>query len=175
MCTIAHIACSLDGFIAGQNDDLEWLNTVPPSSIEYYDFDKLQNDIDCILMGRKTFDVVKRFGVWPYRKLVFVLTNTVSTIDDEFKGKIKLINGEIKEILEKLNRSGYSKIYVDGGNVIQQLINESLLDEMIITTISKMIGSGIRLFDNIKVRTEWELEYSKMLNNEMVMCKYKRK
>jgi dihydrofolate reductase len=172
MHTIAYIACSLDGFIAGQNGDLDWLNFVPASKIEYYDFDKLQDDIDCLLMGRNTFEKVQEFDEWPYRKKVFVLSSKLKSLDIKYENKAEIITGNIKDVLDSLERKGNRNVYVDGGKVIQECINEKLLDEIIITTISKILGEGIRLFENINRLIELELEYSLRLNDQMVMNKY---
>ena len=59
---ILYIAMSLDGFIAGENDNLDFLSTVevPDEDYGYSDF---TNTVDTVIMGRKTYDKVMSFGV----------------------------------------------------------------------------------------------------------------
>ena len=57
-----YIASSVDGYIAGPNDDLSFLN---PMQVEgedygYYDF---INSIDTVITGRKTYEWVKTQGI----------------------------------------------------------------------------------------------------------------
>ena len=65
----AYIATSLDGFIAGKDGELDWLNesnaTVPHG--EDCDFKTFLDSVDAIVMGRKTYETVLSFGEWPMR------------------------------------------------------------------------------------------------------------
>ena len=47
------IACSLDGFIAGPNDDLSWL---PKTQGDDHGFRAFLEGISALLMGRATYD-----------------------------------------------------------------------------------------------------------------------
>ena len=49
------IACSLDGFIAGPNDELDWLEGPDGAEDTFTPFFK---GIGAMLMGRRTYDVV---------------------------------------------------------------------------------------------------------------------
>ena len=58
------IATSLDGFIAGPNDELDWL---APSGDADDTFTPFMERVGAVLMGRRTWDVVIGFdGPWPY-------------------------------------------------------------------------------------------------------------
>ena len=52
------IACSLDGLIAGPNDESDWLEGPDGSEDTFTPFFK---GIGAILMGRRTYDVVSSF------------------------------------------------------------------------------------------------------------------
>src|SRR4051794_18686829 len=66
------IACSLDGFIAGRDNDLSWL---PAQGGEDYGYRDLLDQTSSILRGRGTYDVAAGFTGWPYAELpVFVAT-----------------------------------------------------------------------------------------------------
>ncbi len=63
-----YIATSLDGFIAGVNGDLDWLDEANAKVPEGEDcgFGAFMSSVDTLLMGRKTYEKVLSFGVWPY-------------------------------------------------------------------------------------------------------------
>ena len=64
-----YLALSLDGYIAGPGDDLSFL-PAPEVEGEDHGFAALLATVGCLLMGRRTFDVVMGFdGPWPYGDL----------------------------------------------------------------------------------------------------------
>ena len=66
------IGTSLDGFIARENGDLDFL---PPGGGEPHGYDEFMATVDALVIGRKTFETVLTFDIWPYgEKLVFVLS-----------------------------------------------------------------------------------------------------
>ena len=115
-----YIGTSLDGYIADRNGGLEWLDSIPNtdnSDMGYYDF---MGRIDALVMGRTTFETVCGFDVdWPYKKPVFVLSNTLVELPESHKGKAYLVKGTLSEILEQIHQKGYHRLYIDGGATIQ--------------------------------------------------------
>lgn len=170
------IATSLDGYIADRHGGIEWLNLIPnPDQIDmgYHSF---MSRIDALIMGRKTFEKVLSFGIpWPYDKPVFVWSKTFKEIPDELTGKVELIAGQPKEILENLYRSGLGRIYIDGGKTIQSFLRDDLIDEMIITRIPVMLGTGLPLFGEIPQMLVFSLVKSEIFLNQIVQDCYERK
>lgn len=102
------IATSLDGFIAGQNDELAWLSTFP--EIDHIDtgFNEFTSRMDAILMGRNTFKVVWDFeGEWFYKKPVFVWSNTLSEIPEKFRGKLFWSKEVFKKYLQRFMEKAF--------------------------------------------------------------------
>ncbi|MBB6324906.1 dihydrofolate reductase [Algoriphagus iocasae] len=151
------IANSLDGFIAGKNDELDWLSTFP--EIDHIDtgFHDFTSGVDAILMGRNTFKIVEGFdGEWFYKKQVFVWSNSMEEMPEKFKDKAFLISGTLDEVLNEIHGKGFYKLYIDGGKVIQTFLKEDLIDEMIITTIPVLLGSGIPMFGDLPKQLVFE-------------------
>jgi dihydrofolate reductase len=146
MTNSVYIATSLDGFIATTDGGLDWLTEIPNPNNEDYGYAEFMTRMDAIILGRVTFEKVLTFDHWPYEKPTFVLTNSLKSLPAGLNGKAEIINGELRELLGKIHARGYGNLYIDGGRTIQTFIAEDLIDEMIITQIPILLGSGIPLF-----------------------------
>lgn len=72
------IATSVDGFIARQDDALDWL---PADGGEPHGYTEFIATVDAIVIGRRTFEKVLTFDAWPYgRKQVVVLSTRPSEV-----------------------------------------------------------------------------------------------
>jgi dihydrofolate reductase len=141
---ILYIACSLDGYIAGPNDDLSFLDCVQIEG-EDYGYSDFITTVDTIIVGRKTYDwVIKRVKEFPHEdKDVIVLTRTAR----DREGNITFYNGDLKELVTKLKVTNGKNIFCDGGaEIVNEFLKEKLFDELIISVIPVILGDGIRLF-----------------------------
>ena len=170
------IATSIDGYIADKNGGIDWLNSIPnPDNIDM-GYSAFISQIDALIMGRKTFETVCGFDMdWPYQKPVFVLSNSLKEIPEEYKDKAELKNGPVEEILESIHKKGFHRLYIDGGKTIQNFLEKDLIDEMTITIIPYLLGEGIPLFAELPVRLEFECVDSKIFMNKIVQIQYVRK
>jgi len=173
---IVFIAKSLDGYIAGINGELDWLETIPNPEKASMGFVALMNEVDALVMGRATFETVCGFGgEWPYAKPVFVLSNSLTQIPEKFKTKASLLKGREKEILKIIHEKGFHKLYIDGGKTVQNFLKEDLIDELRITTIPILLGNGISLFGNLPKSLEFNHLKTEVFLNQLVQSHYERK
>jgi len=170
-----YIATSIDGYIADRNDKIDWLLNIPEPEGTDYGYNDFIENIDALVMGRRSFETVCSFDVaWPYNRHVFVLSTTMQSIPDKAKGKATLIRGSLSEVLEKLHKEGFKNLYIDGGIVIQSFLEADLIDEMIITIIPILLGGGVPLFGALPAHMEFELVESKVINDSLVQNHYRR-
>ncbi len=68
------VAASLDGYIAGPNGEYDWIVIDPE-----IDFAALTNSFDAMVMGRKSYEAVRRMGGGPATRSmpVYVLSRTL--------------------------------------------------------------------------------------------------
>jgi GrpB-like predicted nucleotidyltransferase (UPF0157 family)/dihydrofolate reductase len=136
-----YIALSIDGYIARKDDSLDWMDSVGGFD-EDYGFQKLLGSIDSLIIGRKTYQVASTVPD-PYPgKRVVVLSNSL----DSVKAGMELYQGDLTELVEKLYKEGLKHIWVDGGTTISQFLSLQLVDEMTLSIIPIVLGSGIPLF-----------------------------
>src|SRR5690349_5752364 len=98
------MACSLDGYIAGVNNDLTWLNcdhSQPndlPNDENFLQFDTFMSEVGCLLMGRTTYDVIANMGQWVYGD-VPVLVATRRPIDNPISTTVSAVSGSIEDLI----------------------------------------------------------------------------
>jgi len=174
MPNVVYIATSLDGHIAKKDGSIDWLMEVPNPGNSDYGFSEFMDRIDGIIMGRNTFETVVSFEEWPYNKKVFVLSKTLKSLPNGYQEKAQIVCGEIKDIVESLHKEGFINVYVDGGKTIQCFLQEDLIDELIITRIPIILGSGIPLFTDIDQELKFKVVNTEVLNQNLVKSTYLR-
>jgi len=170
------IATSLDGYIADANGGIGWLDTIPEINKIDTGYNAFNSQIDAIVMGRKTFETVCSFdNDWPYKKPVFVVSHSLSKIPNKYKDHVKLLKGTIQEIIQQIHRQELFRLYIDGGGLIQSFLKEDLIDEMVITIIPVLLGSGISLFSDLPQTLEFECKKSSLFLDAVVQNHFVRK
>jgi dihydrofolate reductase len=172
---VVYIGTSLDGHIADKNGGIDWLSCIPNPDHSDFGFADFMSGMDALVMGRNTFETVLSFdGPWPYAKHVFVLSNTLKEVPEKVKDKATVVSGDLKTVVTSINENGYKKLYIDGGKTIQSFLREDLIDEMIITTIPVVLGSGTPLFNNLDKPIHFDLVDTEILLGQMVKHHYRR-
>ena len=151
--TSVYIATSIDGFIAGENGDSDWLdaaNLMVPEG-EDLGYNTFMDSIDVLIMGRKTYEKVISFKEWPYgEKPVIVLSRNKIFIPNVLSQCVSHSSESPKESYERLTSEKCGRLYIDGGITIQGSLNDGLINDITITIIPVILGSGIPLFSNIR-------------------------
>lgn len=171
---IVFLGLSLDGYIAGPDNELDWLNmewsniclTDPLENTGFHD---LLNRIDCMIMGRNTYDTVLPFGDWPYKnKRVVVLTSreAISMHGETF------YSGSLSDLLKQLEAEGVKNVYLDGGNAVRQGLEANIVDELTLSWIPIILGKGIPLFESTLSKSQWKLESSRSFPSGLLQATY---
>lgn len=165
------LGLSLDGCIAGENDDLSWLAAGASESPAATGYLALMASVDTVLVGRRTYDAIARFDDWPFDgKQVRVLTSRPL----QPRNGERACSGPLPEVLLNLWSEGARRIYVDGGNVVRQALALDLVNEMTLSWLPVVLGRGIRLFDERLPVRSWELVASRQFASGMVQARYRR-
>jgi len=168
---ILYIASSLDGYIAGTNDDLSFLSTVQTDG-EDYGYSIFIRSIDTVIMGRKTFDwVTKEISGLPHPdKETYIITRT----EKPSIGKTKFYNGNLKDLVLRLKSEKGKNIFCDGGaEIVNELLNYHLIDEFVISVIPILLGNGIKLYMDGRPEQKLKLLSVKSFESGLVQFHYK--
>ena len=170
------IATSLDGFISDKHGGIDWLDTFPEINTIDTGYHSFAASVDALVMGRATFEKVLSFGIdWPYKIPVYVLSNSLTTVEEKYEGKVFLLNGPVGVVLEQIHQRGHYKLYLDGGSVIQDFLRADQIDEMVITIIPVLLGEGIPLFGSLAQPLVFECTETKHFLGKVVQNHYKRR
>ena len=144
---ILFIAMSLDGYIADEHGNVDWLNGQDMSVENIDTYSIFIRNIDTIIMGWSTYHkIVTELSPseWIYTGLTsYVITHRNLPPKKEifFTGKPP------SDLVRELKNKEGKDIWVCGGaNIVQQLVQNDLIDEYYISVIPTVLGSGIRLF-----------------------------
>ena len=158
-----YLASSLDGFIAGPNDDLSWLTgpaaanrggETDPGALT---FEAFMADVGAVLMGRGTFDVVRGMDWWGYGDRP-VLVATHRELGAGLRESVRAVSGSIQEMVALAKEAAAGKdVYVDGGNLVRQAAEADLIDDLTITLAPIALGAGHPLFAGMAKRYPLEI------------------
>lgn len=142
------IATSLDGFIARTNGDIDWLGSGSfDGPNEDYGYRKFMATVDALVMGRNSFEKVLTFGEWLYGTTpVVVLSSRGVDIPGKIAGTVETMSCSPDELVERMAGRGANHLYIDGGQTIQRFLRAGHIQQLILTTIPVLLGSGIPLF-----------------------------
>ena len=162
---ILFIASSLDGYIARENGEIDWL---PENGTSGYD--EFYKTIDTVVMGKKTYNQVLTFGAYPYQdKKSFVITRNNNQTKNKNTEFVSDVDQFVKDIIFD---SGKNIWLVGGAEIISSFVNHGFVDEIILSIIPVVLGKGIPLFKNIEKETK--LELIKTINyDNLVELQYK--
>lgn len=170
------IATSLDGFISREDGAIDWLmkaNTLA-SPGEDGGYRKFISTVDVLVMGRNSYEKVLSFDEWPYGDLpVVVMSGKAISIPKHLQASVSSTSENPVDLVERLEKQGAKHLYIDGGITIQGFLACNLIDEITITVIPVLIGSGRPLFGVLKQDIELEHIATRDLSGGFVQMCYR--
>jgi dihydrofolate reductase len=169
------IATSLDGFIARSNGDLDWLTGAQSASSEQdYGYQEFMDTVDTIVVGRKTFELVLTFDSWPYSdKQVVVLSSRPDAVPPHLVDDVDWLSLPPQRLVGRLAAQGATHLYVDGGKTIHGIMRAGLIDELTITRVPILIGTGVPLFGPLNQDVRLTHIGTRQFENGFIQSKYR--
>ena len=164
----AGFSMSLDGFIAGPDDDtgrvFAWMFSgdtdlrvtigeedmdLKMSSEHADEYQEMTRGTGAIVSGRRMFDVAKAWGgKHPMDVPVVVVTHNVPQEWDKEGSPFTFVTDGVESAIEKAREiAGDKNIGVGGADIMRQCLKLGLLDEIHIDLVPVLLGQGVRLFE----------------------------
>jgi dihydrofolate reductase len=147
---VVNRAMSLDGFIAGPGDAMDWVfDFLAPDA-----FPEVAAATGAMLAGRRTYEVGKRMDAgkergspsggetYPFSGPVFVLTHEPPEPPDP---AVTFLTGDIAEaVATARSAAGGKNLEILGADVAAQCLQRGLVDEILVYVLPVLLGDGVR-------------------------------
>lgn len=159
------VACSLDGFIAGPEDEFDWITPEPS-----FDFEALHAQFDTILMGRRTYEIVHSMGERFPGKQVIVASGTLRQEDHP---NVEVVSEGIEARIRELRAQDGRDIWLyGGGKLFSQLLAWNLVDTVEPAIIPILLGVGVPLLASHEVNRRLALMGHRVYPSGMLLLEY---
>jgi dihydrofolate reductase len=162
-------AISLDGFLAGPNEEIDWLRySDDVAEIMKESF----RGVDTMLMGRKTYEFAQKMGGGPPMK--GVTTYVFSSSLKHVSGDAVLVSTDAADFVRDLKaKEGGDILVMGGGELGTSLIDAGLVDEIGFSIQPVLLGGGIPAFRTLSRRVELELIEARAIKPGLALLRYK--
>ena len=170
---VFNMTMSLDGFVAGPNDnpdnglgdggdalfnwyfsgDTEILLSRAPLKVSAQSAKILKDAVETYgagVWGRKTFDIAHAWGGHPPGSPAFIVTHNIPQ-EWVYEGSpfTFVTNGVENAIRQAKEAAGEKDVVVCTASILQQCLNAGLMDEIHVDVAPLLLGRGVRLFDHL--------------------------
>ncbi|MQT12404.1 dihydrofolate reductase family protein [Segnochrobactrum spirostomi] len=161
------MAATLDGFIASEDHGLDWLEPYPGGP----EYDAFIAGIRTVVMGRKTYDIVRGMSEWPYAaQRAIVVTST--PVDDAPQG-VERWSGDIAALVQHVRALDDGDVWIVGGGLLQsKMIAHGALDSLELFVVPEMIGTGIPMFPRRQLRRHVVARSAEVIRDGLVRLVY---
>jgi dihydrofolate reductase len=172
-------ATSLDGFIATEDDSLEWL--FPLGSLDDSSYPEFIAEVGALAMGSATYEWMLRNAEkvaaetgssWPYTQPAWIFSRrTLPAIEG---ADLRFVQGDVRQAHDQMRAAAGSKNIwiVGGGDLAGQFYDAGLLDELIVQIGSATLGKGKSLFPRRVLSPRLRLVSVRQLGSGMAELRY---
>ncbi len=170
-----NITMSLDGFVAGPNDNPEnglgdggrglfnWYfngdtevfvsEGTPPLKVSKQSADLMKESFSTFgagIWGRRTFDIAHAWGGHPPGSPAFIVTHTIPQEWVKEGSPFTFVTDGVESAIYQAKKvAGDKDVVICTANILQQAIKAGLVDEIYVDLAPILIGDGVSLFDHL--------------------------
>lgn len=162
------VACSLDGFIAGPNGEFDWI-APDPEVDSAQDFSRY----DTLLIGRRTFDVMRANGqaTFPGMKN-YIFSRTLTRADIPKSSILSSTPEQTVTELRSAPDNGKDIWLFGGGDLFRTLLAARLVDEIELAVLPILLGDGIPLLPPPSQRLQLALQQQRTFKSGTLSLTY---
>jgi len=184
---VLFIHTSLDGFVAGPNGEMDWINV----DEEIFDYaGQRTNEADTALYGRVTYQMMESY--WPtaaqlptatkhdvehsrwYNKVAKVVLSR--SLKEANLTNTKIIDGNLAAEIGKLKQDAGKDILMFGSpTAAHSLMTEKLIDDYWLFVNPVLLGRGIPLFNGVEEKSALKLVENNIFSSGVVCLHYEYK
>ena len=189
--TVYYCASSLDGYIAAADDSIDWLlgyegtfedeAADPGPMSEGGSYEGFYERVRALVLGSVTYEWILDHleaaggGRWPYRgKPCWVLSSRELRPPEGEGVDVRIVDASVAELYDEMAAAAGDEVLwvVGGGNVASQFADEGRLDEVHMTVVPVVLGTGKPLFERPLPSGSMQLTGIRTFRNGMVELRY---
>lgn len=152
MKTQYYTATSINGYIADEDNSLDWLFHFEKIKSMAEDYPLFIAQVGAIAMGSTTYEWILKHenllvdpGKWPYKMPTWVFSSRKLPVVEA--ADIRFVQGDIMPVHAEMVKvaNGKNLWLVGGGDLVGQFYDKGLLDEIILSVAPVMLSSGAAL------------------------------
>ena len=184
-----YCAATLDGYIAESDDSLGWLlgyegsyegaEAEPGPMSGGGSYERFYEGVGALVSGSTTYEFVLDHmdsdDEWPYKgKPYWVLSSRDLRVPDADGVDVRVAEAEVADLHDEMvSAAGEQNLWiVGGGNVASQFAEAGLLDEVLVTVVPVVLGTGKPLFDRRLPGDPMQLLGTSVFETGMVELRY---
>ena len=163
-------ANTLDNYIAGKDDSIDWIRHTEEVNDIMRDYWKR---IDTVIMGRRTWEIAMKGGSGGGGSKgikSYVCSRTLKKVPGK---KVELASDAVSLVKRLKSEEGKDITVMGGSEIGKSLFEAGLIDEFGVSVHPVLLGSGIPLFAEMDQRISLELVECRQLKNGCVFLNYR--
>jgi dihydrofolate reductase len=179
MKTQYYTATSLDGFIATEDDSLDWL--FPLGELDETSYPSFIADVGALAMGSATYEWMLRHSdeviatagsPWPYTQPTWVFSSRKLSLVEG--ADIRVVRGDVRPVHAAMSEAAGAKNLwiVGGGDLAGQFYDAGLLDEIVVQVGSVTLGRGKSLFPRRLIKPPLNLVSARHVSSGFAELRY---
>ncbi len=168
MKVILYTGVSVDGFIAKEDGDSDWV-----AEFDGEVFDRMVEWADVVMVGRRTFEQFEG-EFYPLKGVL----NVIVSKERSDRGDNWVCVSSPQAAVELARKRGFEKVLIAGGGELNgSFLRAGLVDEVVVSVIPKVIGKGVRVFEKFEDEVDLKLIESEVVEDKFVKmrCKVAKK
>ena len=167
MKTILYMASTLNGYIAKVDDSTSWT-----SKEDWQVFLTMARKMDAIIIGRRTYDVIRKEHTQIQSAFTVVLTRNIKLL--RTNSHTFITDKSLTDVFKLLKDKGCKQVMIAGGGILNSsFMKAGLIDEIYLTIEPIILGRGIPLFADSDFEARLQLLSMKKINKNTIQLHYK--
>ena len=165
MKVVLYMAMSVNGYIAKSDNQTPW------STEEWHSFSAFVKEAGNIIVGRKTYEIMKASDELPRLGNPFVVV--ISKDSFVHNDSVTLTHSPQSALQIIKNKKCTTALVAGGSTLNSSFLKDNLIDELILDLEPVLFGRGIPLFSYVHFTKKLELINTKKISDHTIQLHYK--
>lgn len=173
---------SLDGFMAGENGEIDWFAKIADKEFENYGVELIRT-VDTMMFGRVTYQLMESY--WPSattatddQRIIDAMNSCAKVVFSKTLEKVdwrnsRLVKGDVAEEVSKLKTfPGKDMVIYGSGSIVSALAERGLIDDYRLFVVPVVLGRGKPLFRSLDSRIRLNLVETRTFPTGVILLRY---